>query len=182
MKKPRLAQPARLAAVVVYALAFLGVGRFVQGQFPPPADLGGLWFYAGVAALLLGPFLQEPFYGTPADALLNGVALAIAMIVLATTGAQADRSVVELGRYLLMGYAAVVIAVAAIAVGFKDEVGLPARVAAASARLARTFGSGLVLYSIVFFAAVYAAFAKDAGALAALYLTWVVFFELAPVE
>jgi hypothetical protein len=182
VRKPSLAQPARLAAVVVYALAFLAVGRFVQGQFLPPADLGGLWFYAGVAALLLGAFLQEPFYGTPADALLNGVALAIAMIVLATTGAQADRGVVELGRYLLMGYAAVVIAVAAIAVGFKDEVGLPARVAAASARLARAFGSGLVLYSIVFFAAVYAAFANDAGALAALYLTWVVFFELAPIE
>lgn len=168
--------------MVIYTLAFFLVGRLVQGQFPPPADLSGLWFYAGVAALVLGTFLQDSFYATPADALFNGVALLFTIIGLTPVGTAVDPGLVILGRLSFGAYAGVVIGLAAVAISFKDEPGLLGRIAAASSRAARLLGSGSVLYSLVFFAAALAAFPRDTTALAVLYLAWIAFFHLAPVE
>src|SRR5207253_591936 len=100
-----------------------------------------------------------------------GVALLVTMIGLTPGGAEADAAVVEFGRFVFVTYAVLVIGLASWAISFKDEGGLSGRLAAASARPARLLGSGAVLYSLVFFAASYAAFARESGALAALYLT-----------
>jgi len=167
---------------VIYLGAFLILGRLLQGSLPPPPDLGGLWFYAGIAALVLGTFLDEPFYATPADALLNGVAVLVADIALTQSGGVIDAQSLEIGRGFFGAYAGVVIVIASVAISLKDEVGLSGRLAAACAGVARVIGAGSVMYSLAFFGTVYAAFADSAGKLAVLYLTWVASFHLSPVE
>jgi hypothetical protein len=79
----QLSQRARLVVLALYAAMFAVLCRVALGSWLPSATPEGLWFYSGVAALLLGGFLTSPFFTKPADALPHAVAAAFAVVPVA---------------------------------------------------------------------------------------------------
>ncbi|MCA1706823.1 MAG: hypothetical protein LC808_27605, partial [Actinobacteria bacterium] len=74
-----LDQPQRILVTLIY-LALLVVLNFYLNQAGfPPFGLPGLWYYSAFAALLIGEYIVEPHFTTPAGALANSVALILAV-------------------------------------------------------------------------------------------------------
>ncbi|HEX6752550.1 MAG TPA: DUF87 domain-containing protein [Solirubrobacterales bacterium] len=177
-----LSQPARLVIAITYVGGLLLLGIYLNDQFLPPFGVSGLWFYAAFAALILGDFILEPFFTRPADALANGVALVFAAASVSLAGVEISESAAKAGRAVLIGFGFVVIALAVLAVVFKDSTGFRATISRYSAFIVARIGRGRVLWSIVLFAVGYAAFADSASKIAALYLAWIVIFAVGPLE
>jgi hypothetical protein len=177
-----LSQPTRLLVAIGY-LGFLGaLALFLNGRLLPPFGLEGLWFYAAFAALIIGEFLIEPFFATPADAIGNGVGLILAAGSTSVAGAAAPPALVEAGRIALLGYGAVVVGLGVLAIALKDQPGWRSRAASVATSIVRRAGRARWVFGLLLFAAGYAAFANDAGKLAVLYLTWFGIQVLHPLE
>lgn len=177
-----LPQPIRLLVAIGY-LCFLSLlAEILNGQFLPPFGLKGLWFYAAFAALIIGEFLIEPFFATPADAIGNGVGLMLAVASTSVAEAAVAPGLAEAGRLALLGYGAGVVALSVAAIGLKDQPGWRIRAASTAAAVVRRAGRARWVFGLLLFAAGYAAFASDAGKLAVLYLAWFAILVLHPLE
>lgn len=75
-----LSQPTRLAILATYVLVLVVASRVALGAWMPPTSERGLWFYSGLAALLLGNLLVTPFYVKPADAISYAVAALVGLL------------------------------------------------------------------------------------------------------
>lgn len=177
-----LAQPERLAAAAGYLVALMLLALYLNGTLLPPFGIDGLWFYSAFAAIVLGDLLIEPFFTRPADALANSVALVIGCASASVAGAQVGSDVARTGRVCFVIYGVALIALASMAIALKDRVGRAGQIAENSARFVGHAGQARFVFSALLFAAGYAAFADDAGKVAALYLTWIVIGFIAPLE
>jgi hypothetical protein len=73
-------QLTRLVILIAYlALLFLASKLAFKSWLPPTSEKG-LWFYSGLAALLLGNLLVTPFFTKPVDAIANAVAAFVALL------------------------------------------------------------------------------------------------------
>lgn len=71
MAKTEPKQSTRLVIIILYAGVLIGASLLAFGHLPPTLGGKGLWFYTGIASLILGNLLTTPFYTTPKDALAN---------------------------------------------------------------------------------------------------------------
>ncbi|MGI8838599.1 MAG: ATP-binding protein [Pyrinomonadaceae bacterium] len=71
MAKTDPKQSTRLVILVLYTGVLIGANLLAFGHLPPTLGGKGLWFYTGIASLILGNLLTTPFYTTPKDALAN---------------------------------------------------------------------------------------------------------------
>lgn len=172
----------RLGIAAGYVVLLGAISVLVYGAILPPADLQGLWFYAAFAGLVLGQFVNEPFFSTPSDTLANGVALALALITASGGHAAVPNDQFEAGKLVLAIYAAGLIVGAIVAILFKDHAGRRATVATATTRLLRFAGNASVVFGITLWAAAYAAFATDSSRLVVVLATWSVIFVVHPLE
>jgi hypothetical protein len=167
---------------LAYAVALLVLGKYLNDSFLPPFELSGLWFYSAFAALILGEFVLEPFFTRPADALATGIAVVIGAASLSLDGAQVSMDAAETGRKAFLYGGLALIALASIAIVLKDSGGRAGSVARFATFVVGRVGRAGVVFSAVLFAAGYAAFADDAGKVAALYISWIGIFVVAPFE
>lgn len=65
--------------LVAYVILLLFANYLAFGQFLPPTTEKGLWFYTGLASVLLGNLLVTPFFTKPADAISYSVVGLIAL-------------------------------------------------------------------------------------------------------
>ena len=117
-------QKARTLTAIGYALLLLLLHWSVTKQVVPPFGAESLWFYSGLVILLLTVALQEPFFTTPANSLLNASALIVAAILFPSTvgdGSGVSPRVVDTGRLALGVYALVVLAIGLGAVFTRDS-------------------------------------------------------------
>ena len=63
-----LRQRSRLILLVFYVGLLFLLSRISLGDWIPPFDEHGLWFYAGLYAFLVGALLEAPTHTTPAQA------------------------------------------------------------------------------------------------------------------
>ena len=80
MKSRYIKQSTRFITMLVYIAILFGILQIAIGSIPPPTSEKGLWFYVGLASLLLGYILTNPFFTPPADAFTNGVAALISLL------------------------------------------------------------------------------------------------------
>jgi len=73
-------QRTRLVLLAIYLVGLFAISNAALGSWWPPATHKGLWFYAGLVALLLGNLLVTPFYTKPVDALAYCVPAIIALL------------------------------------------------------------------------------------------------------
>jgi len=67
-------QQLRLLFLGMYLALLVGTSWAAMDTGLPPLSSKGLWFYSGLASLLLGSMLVSPYFTKPTDALANGVA------------------------------------------------------------------------------------------------------------
>ncbi|MGB4223556.1 MAG: hypothetical protein WBJ54_07050, partial [Syntrophorhabdus sp.] len=79
-----LSQPVRLFMLVIYVGLLLGASRLALGSWLPPTTEKGVWFYSGLAALLLGNLLVSPFFTKPVDSISYAVAAIVALLAVNT--------------------------------------------------------------------------------------------------
>ena len=75
-----LSQPIRLFILAIYVGLLLLASKLAFDLWLPPTSEKGIWFYSGLAALLLGNLLVSPFFTKPVDSISYGVAAIIAML------------------------------------------------------------------------------------------------------
>jgi hypothetical protein len=146
-----LSQRARLAILIVYIVGLLGASRAALGTWLPPTSDSGLWFYAALAALLLGSLLVTPFFTKPADAISYAVAAVVALLAVNTWRQPQTTGFDRFTWAVTIAYVGFVLAVALINIAFKDS-SRPTlqRVARSSFLLADTLGNPRAVFSAVF--------------------------------
>src|SRR3989442_3621923 len=75
-----LGQKTRLIALFLYIGLLFCASKLALGSWLPPTTEKGLWFYCGLAALLLGNLIITPYYTKPADAISNAVASVVGLL------------------------------------------------------------------------------------------------------
>jgi hypothetical protein len=149
----------RAIVAVVYLAVLYGLFQWALAAHPV-ADSGALfWFYSGALMIILGRYFVEPYFTTPADAVVNGVA---SLVALSTLSAQDRASLIGYG--MLRYYGGSVVAVSLLAIALKD-FGQPVLrfVARLSYKLAATFGRAQVLFSVVYLLAAHSFFGETAS-------------------
>ena len=179
---PGLSQVDRILVALGYLIYLMLLAWVVNGQAIPPFGLSGLWFYSAFGALILGDFVVEPYFTRPADALANGVALLLAVSSVSASEARAPQALIDLGRLAFMLYAALGIALAVCAMAFKDSAGRLRSFGRLAYEAAGMAGSSRVVFSLLLFAAIFAAFANNPSDLTILYLSWILIFVGRPME
>lgn len=139
-------QQDRLTTGLLYAIGLLVLSQAIHGQWIPPFDEEGLWYYGGFLPLLLARIL-EPWFPRPADAFANGVTLIVASAAVTPTNPDIPDPVVEAARVGLALYGAAVIAVAAVAMMWRTAPGFPGVAAERAASIARAVGQARVVFS-----------------------------------
>ena len=80
-KKTRLSQPQRLIIAAIY-LIIIFICILLLGENPVDLIKGStdesIWFYSGVLLIIMGQYVTEPFFSTPADAFANSITAILA--------------------------------------------------------------------------------------------------------
>ncbi len=176
-----MSQPRRLIVAAGYVVILTLLGLSLTGSVPS-FGLEGLWLYAAAATVFLNSALQEPHYTRPADALVNGIALLLAITAMDPSQAVIMPSDAEVIRVSVGGYAAVVIAAAVTAIMLKDGRGWLSRISGQLSRLLRQAGRATLLFGILYFAAIWLAYATNPRVLYTLAVAWSVIFAAEPLE
>lgn len=166
-----LTQRNRVVISLVYVAVLVVLSALLTGDAFPPMNAQGVWFYAGVATLLLSTAVAEPFFTRPADALINGVAVLIVAVSFPTeAGAESGASAeaITLGKVITSAYGLFVIALALLAM-FTLRSDSPSKISGFATRLVGEVGSARVLYSIVFLGSTYGVYSRDPAVAGALF-------------
>jgi len=154
-----LTQRQRLAAGGFYLVLLWVLYTWIIANVPGSQGRATLWFFAGALMIVLGKYLVEPYFTSPADAIVNSVAVWIAIDSLRPE----DRSTL-LGFGWLRIYAWAVIGLATISIATKDSDIRPLRLAgAASYSLAAWFGRAPVIFSFLYLSASYSYLGSGGG-------------------
>lgn len=177
-----LSQRTRLIVMVMYIVAFCGVCYIAQGSYLPPADQSGLWFYAAIAALLLGGFIDQPFFTKPNDAMSNAVGAAIGIVPVAISPDKAIEGA-SIVRYVALAIIGIVILSSALSMWFvnSSKEWLKA-LSYVSARISGMLGAPRVLFSAVFAYALWAFHSDSVREVLVLGSAWAVMITGRPIE
>lgn len=178
----KLGQPIRLAILIVYVAVLLAASKFALGSWIPPTSEKGLWFYSGLASLLLGNLLLEPFYTPPADAFSNAVAAVIALLAVNVWQPQHsgfDRFL----WYVTIVYAILVILSSIFSIVLKDSSSLiRQRFAKSLSLFSATTGTPKLVFSVVYLFALVTYHRNDPREYLTIGGAWAVLVVLQPLE
>jgi hypothetical protein len=176
-------QRGRLVILVLYLGGLLLASFAALGTLLPPTNQRGLWFYAALAALLLGNLLVTPFFTKPADAISYGVAALVALLSVNPWGPGAISGFDRFIWSIAFGYVLVVLAAAVVAIAAKDSQRPIAQKIARSALLfADNAGSPRAVFSVVFLFALITYHRNASREYLVIGLAWIVFVGLRPLE
>lgn len=177
-----LSQRTRIFILAIYVLALFFASRLALGSWVPPTTEKGLWFYSGLAALLLGNLLVTPFYIKPADAISYGVAGIVGL--LAVNLWQTQQSGFD--RFLWSAtalYVLVIVLAGIFSIALKDSPG------AARQKLSKSFylltdtlGTPRSVFSAVFLFALVAFHRNEPREYLVISLAWALLVGLRPLE
>jgi len=178
-----IGQKRRLIILSLYVVGLFVASKAAFGNWIPPTSEDGLWFYAALAALLLGSLLVTPFFTKPADAISYAVASAVALLAvnpwLTTDINRFDRFTWSASIL----YVFVVLAASVLAISLKDSSRLLSQKLGRSALLiADVAGSPRAIFSVVFFFALITYHRTKPREYLIISLAWALFVGLRPLE
>jgi uncharacterized protein len=141
--------------LLLYFGLLIGVSKYAFGEWFPPASGGkAVWFYTGLASLLLGNHLVTPYFSKPVDAISYAVASAAALL-----GAE---ELAKWGRtetaafYFVMGYCIFVLIFSFSAIFFRSsEQDWASKISRTSTLLADTLGNHRAVFGLTMLVATY---------------------------
>jgi hypothetical protein len=165
----------------MYIGLLLGVSLIATGTLPP-TDTKGLWFYSGLAALILGDLIVTPLFVRPADSIaytISGLSVLIGI-----NPANSEGSPNEIAVWLVAVLLLSLLLLAAVgAVALKDclQDG-PKKLGEALFAVTSVFGSATLIFSLVFMVLVALFHRHDDRELLSLTFGWVTLVVFRPVE
>jgi hypothetical protein len=178
-----IGQRGRLIILVLYLFGLLLTSWAALGSWIPPTSERGIWFYAALAALLLGSLLVTPFFTKPADAISYAVASLVALLAVNAWGVSSTSGFDRFTWSAAMLYVILVLAAAVLAISLKDSPRLFAQKSARSALLlADAAGSPRAVFSAVFLFALITYHRSDPREYLIIGLAWALFVGLRPLE
>lgn len=178
-----ISQRGRLIILLLYLVGLLVASRAAMGSWIPPTSASGIWFYAALAALLLGNLLVTPFFTNPANAISYAVASLVTLLPVNTWGAPNSSGFDRFTWSAAMLYVLVVLAAAVLAIALKDSPQPFAKKAARSSQLfADEAGSPRAIFSVVFFFALITYHRTVPHEYLIISLAWALFVGLRPLE
>jgi hypothetical protein len=178
-----LSQRARLFILAAYVVILFCISWFVHGSWLPPTSDKGLWFYAGLAALLLGNLLVTPFFTKPVDAISNAVAAVVALLAV---NVQSQVLYTGFDRFLwsaTMGYVAAVLLASILLIALKGSANTNIQKFEQSLYIfSDKFGTPKFLFSAVFLFALVAFHRNTPREYLGISLAWLVIVGLQPLE
>lgn len=173
----------RLAILLVYLACLFLASRVGLGSWTPPTTDKGLWFYSGLASLLLGNLILSPFFTKPADAISYAVTGIIALLA---TNVWRVPSAVPFDRavwLLTTLYVVVVSAAGIVSIVLKDSEGLSAqRLARSLYAFCDSVGGPRSIFSVIFLFAVVVFHRTSPREFITLGVTWALVIGLRPLE
>jgi uncharacterized protein len=173
-----LSQRQRLLAAIVYLSLLWFVYHRILTHVLQSESHAILWFYSGALMVILGAYVVEPFFTTPADAIVNALALLITVTALSPDD-----------RHLLLGYKGftyygyIVLGLALAAIASKDAIGpIPRILGRVAFRSVDFFGKSRVMFSALYLAASYSFLARkgEIGLYVSALALWIclIFFDV----
>lgn len=176
-----LPQRWRLLVVFAYGLLLLGASAPINGTFPPAPGLPSLWLTTAFLGLLLGSWLAEARFTRPLEAMVTGIALAVVAAHSSGSEAAVAPALFDLGVIAFVLYGTALAAVAATAMLTAEREGSFEAVSRAAYDVIAVIGRSSVAYSVLLFAATYAAFGVSNQTIA-VYLLWALIFVARPLD
>jgi hypothetical protein len=116
-----ISQRVRLFILLAYLGSLFLACKIALGDWIPPTTTKGLWFFSGLAALLLGKLIVTPFFTKPSDAVSYAVAGIVGLLATnlwpIPTAASFDRSV----WLITLAYVSTVCAAGILSIALKDS-------------------------------------------------------------
>jgi hypothetical protein len=179
-----IGQRARILILIVYLLGLFVISRAFLGEWiPPPSSTEGLWFYAGLFALLFGDLVVSPFFTKPADVLSYSITALIAVLAadVVFNSAREDFDRVLWGAGL--AYLAAVIVASFIAIAFRERPGSVSNfIGHESFRFADRYGGARPVYFLTFLLALLTFHRSSTEDFAVLLATGSLIVVLRPLE
>lgn len=145
MEYSSISQPRRLLHLFLYLCVLFVVNYFAFGQWVPLTDQRGLWFFGGLAALLIGSLIVTPFFTSPANAISYATAALVAVVSLKPLESNLTPLFIS-----VVGFCSLIIISSVVNIALKDR---PQRtlinIANTSRLFADVFGNPRFLYSII---------------------------------
>lgn len=153
------------------------------GFWFPPTSEKGLWFYSGLAAILLGNLLVTPFFTKPVDAIAYAVA---ALITLLAVNVWVLRQYTSFDRFLwsaAMAYASMIVIAGILSIALKSGI------ADARQKVSRSlyffcdaFGSPRAMFSMMFLFSIVCFHRSTAREYLIISLAWALVIGMSPLE
>ncbi len=151
MEYTTITQPRRLLHLVIYLCVLLFANYEAFNQWIPFTDNRGLWFFGGLAALILGSLIVTPFFTSPANAISYAVAALVAVLSLKPT----DDSLL-LPFELVSALCSVIILLSILSIVLKDSQYVALRNVSNTSRIVvDLLGNPRRLYAIVLIYSLY---------------------------
>ena len=141
--------------LLLYLVLLVCISKYAFGEWLPPASGGkAVWFYTGLASLLLGNHLVTPYFSKPVDAISYAVAALAALL-----GAEELTKwgkLETLAFYSVLVYCAFVLMVSFTAIFSRNSDRYWAtKISATSAILASAFGNHRAVFGLTMLVAAY---------------------------
>jgi uncharacterized protein len=179
----KLSQKARLVILALYAILLFSVCRFLFGAWLPPSAEKGLWLYASLAHLLLGTLLLSPYFTKPADAVSDAVIAAIVLPEIYGAVLSLNRGWALVAWKSAFAYYVVVIVLGIFAMILRGSRSIWKKPVAESLYILSTeLGETSLVFSILFFFALFVFHLENMREFVTLTAAWVIIVPLRLLE
>ena len=178
-----LSQFTRLLILIVYVVLLFITSKLAFDSWIPPTSEKGLWFYSGLAALLLGNLLVTPFFTKPVDAISNAVAAIVALLAVNIWGLGKFTSFDKFMWCATCIYIVMVLLSSILAIAFKES-STPTRqkISKSLYLLSDVAGKSRLVFSAVFLFALITFHRNTPREYLIIGMAWVLFVGLQPLE
>lgn len=178
-----LSQRTRLIILGLYVIMLLCASKFALGSWLPPTTEKGLWFYSGLATLLLGNLLVTPFYTKPADTIAYAVA---ALVALLAVNLWSQTQYTGFDRFLwsvASVYVSLVFLAGIVSIALRDlQDTLSQKISRSLYVFGDILGTPRVVFSAVFLFALIAFHRYQPREYIVISFSWIMFVGLRPLE
>ncbi len=178
-----LTQFIRLLILITYVILLFVASKLAFDSWLPPTTEKGLWFYSGLAALLLGNLLVTPFFTKPVDAISNAVAAIVALLAVNIWAPGKFTGFDQFMWIVICIYVAMVLISSILAIAFKDSPN-PTRekISKSLYFFSDAVGTSRLVFSAVFLFALIAFHRNTPREYLIIGISWGVFVGLQPLE
>ena len=178
-----LGQRGRLVVLFVYVALLLVASKLALGGWLPPSSEKGLWFYAGLAALLLGNLIITPFFTRPADSISYAVSGLVAMLAANIVDDGTRQGFERILWLVVTTYITLVLTISIFAIVFRaSSRRLVSLLASEAFRLSDVVGDPRGIYSAVFFFSIIVFHRNSTAEFAILLVTGLIVVAVRPLE